>query len=39
MAATKTTANGALYFRRRLANSVFIVLSLGAAVFGLAAGG
>jgi phosphate transport system permease protein len=28
-------ANRALYFRRRLANSVFIVLSLGAALFGL----
>jgi len=27
--------NRALYFRRRLANSVFIVLSLSAAVFGL----
>ncbi len=27
--------NRALYFRRRLANSAFIVLSLGAAVFGL----
>jgi phosphate transport system permease protein len=28
-------ANRALYFRRRLANSAFIVLSLGAALFGL----
>lgn len=28
-------ANRALYFRRRLANAVFIVLSLAAAVFGL----
>ena len=28
-------ANRALYFRRRLANSVFIALSLGAALFGL----
>jgi phosphate transport system permease protein len=28
-------ANRALYFRRRLANSTFIVLSLGAALFGL----
>lgn len=35
MAATKATANGALYLRRRLANSVFIVLSLSAAIFGL----
>ncbi|HEX2761124.1 MAG TPA: phosphate ABC transporter permease PstA [Rhizomicrobium sp.] len=32
---TKVTANSALYLRRRLANSIFIVLSLGAAVFGL----
>src|ERR1041385_3230195 len=28
-------ANRALYFRRRLANAVFIVLSVGAAAFGL----
>lgn len=35
MAASKTIANSGLYFRRRLANAVFIVLSLGAAVFGL----
>jgi phosphate transport system permease protein len=28
-------ANRALYFRRRLANTAFIVLSLGAALFGL----
>lgn len=35
MAVTKATANSALYLRRRLANSIFIVLSLGAAVFGL----
>jgi phosphate transport system permease protein len=28
-------ANRALYFRRRLANTMFIVLSLGAALFGL----
>ena len=28
-------ANRALYFRRRLANSVFVALSLGAALFGL----
>ena len=28
-------ANRALYLRRRLANAVFIVLSLGAALFGL----
>jgi phosphate transport system permease protein len=28
-------ANRALYFRRRLANTVFIILSLGAALFGL----
>jgi phosphate transport system permease protein len=27
--------NQALYFRRRLANAVFIILSIGAAVFGL----
>jgi phosphate transport system permease protein len=30
-----SVANSALYFRRRLANSVFRVLSLGAAIFGL----
>ena len=28
-------ANSALYFRRRLANRVFVVLSMGAALFGL----
>jgi phosphate transport system permease protein len=28
-------ANRALYFRRRLANSIFVALSLGAALFGL----
>jgi phosphate transport system permease protein len=28
-------ANRALYFRRRLANTMFIILSLGAALFGL----
>jgi len=36
MTATMATRSGrALYFRRRLANAVFITLSLGAAVFGL----
>jgi phosphate transport system permease protein len=35
MAISKTTANSALYLRRRVANKAFIVLSLGAAVFGL----
>src|SRR5204863_6397906 len=28
-------ANRALYFRRRLANGIFIILSVGAALFGL----
>jgi phosphate transport system permease protein len=35
MSAVKSATNGALYFRRRLANNAFIVLSLGAAIFGL----
>ena len=36
MSATLTTTSGrALYIRRRIANGVFIFLSLGAAVFGL----
>lgn len=35
MAISKATANSALYLRRRVANQAFIVLSLGAAVFGL----
>jgi phosphate transport system permease protein len=35
MAASKTIANSGLYFRRRLANAIFILLSLSAAVFGL----
>jgi phosphate transport system permease protein len=35
MAASRTIANSGLYLRRRLANAIFIVLSLSAAVFGL----
>ena len=35
MAATKTVANRGLYFRRRLTNMIFIILSVSAAIFGL----
>jgi phosphate transport system permease protein len=35
MTAIQSTGGRALYFRRRLANAVFLVLSVGAAVFGL----
>lgn len=35
MAATRTIGNRALYLRRRMANTIFITLSLSAAIFGL----
>ena len=35
MAATRTLANSGLYLRRRLANYIFIGLSISAAIFGL----
>jgi phosphate transport system permease protein len=35
MAASKTLAHSGLYLRRRLANAIFILLSFGAAIFGL----